>query len=90
MCMFEQVNNYAHIRWFLIIDTPYDIPAEHAYFVGYNELKEIVCKWEVPLSDQVPVISEVDDNKPQAVKIPPAKAKLKLVSKKENQGENDQ
>lgn len=89
MCMFEHVNDYAHIRWFLIIDTPYDTPVEHAYFVGYNEFKEIICKWEIPLSDQVPVISEVDKDKPQAVKVPPAKAKLKLVSKKEDKNEND-
>ena len=84
MCLFEQINDYAHIRWFFIIDTPYDTPVENAYFVGYNEYKEIVCKWEIPLSDQVVVMSEVDKDKPQSVKVPPAKAKLKLVGKKED------
>lgn len=89
MCLFEQNNDFAHIRWFLIIDTPYDTAAEHAYFVGYNEFKEIVCKWEIPLSDQLPVMSIVDKNQPQAVKTPPVKAKLKLVSKQKDKNEND-
>ncbi len=88
MCLFERVSEFAHIRWFLIIDTPYDTPVEHAYFVGYNECKDIICKWEIPLSDQVPVISGVENDKPQAVEVPPAKAKLKTVTKKEDQNEN--
>ena len=90
MCMFEHVNNYAHIRWFLIIDSPYDMPVEHAYFIGYNEFKEIICKWEIPLSDQVPVMSIVESDKPQAVKVPPAKAKLKRVNKEEDKSKNDE
>lgn len=88
MSIFENTNSYAFLRWFLVIDTPYDIPVEHAYFVGYNELNEIICKWEIPLADQVPVLSDVNEKKPQAIKVPPAKAKLKLVAKKESTGEN--
>lgn len=88
MRLFDHVNDYAHIRWFLVIDTPYDTPVEHAYFIGYNEFNEIICKWEIPLSDQVPLISVVDKDKPQAVKVPPAKVKLKLITQKEDKDEN--
>ena len=89
MSMFEGENYHSHLRWFLVIDTPYDMPVENAYFVGYSELNEIVCKWEIPLSDQVPAISDVNANKPQAVKVAPAKAKLKLVKSKEDKNTND-
>jgi len=79
MSMFENTNKYSDLRWFLVIDTPYDLPVEHAYFIGYSEDNEIICKWEIPLADIVPVIGEVRKNKPQAVDVPPAKVKLKIV-----------
>lgn len=82
MKMFESQNDFSHLRWFLVIDTPYDTPVESAFFIGYSETNEIVCKWDIPIADQVPVLSEVDDKKPQAVKVPPAKPKLKIVSSK--------
>jgi len=89
MKLFKDENKYSHLRWFLIIDTPYNIPVESAFFVGYSEFNEIICKWEIPLTDQVPVMSEVNENKPQAVKVPPAKAKLKLVVKKDKDSSSD-
>lgn len=90
MSMFEDENDYSHLRWFLVIDTPYDTPVENAFFIGYSKFNEIVCKWEIPLSDQVPAISDLAESKPQPVDVPPAKAKLKLVSKKENnKSDND-
>ena len=89
MNIFGHENDFSHLRWFLVIDTPYDIPVENAYFVGYSEFNEIECKWEIPLSDQVLAISDVNSNNPQAVKIPPAKARLKLIKKKEDNITND-
>ena len=59
MSMFADSNEFANLRWFLVIDTPYDLPVEHAYFIGYSESNEIVCKWEIPLSDTLPVMGEV-------------------------------
>jgi len=79
MSIFENTNKYSDLRWFLVIDTQYDLPVEHAYFIGYSEYNEIICKWEIPLADIVPVIGEAHENKPQAVDVPPAKVKLKLV-----------
>jgi hypothetical protein len=76
------------VRWFFVIDTPYDVPVEKAFVVGYSESNEIVCKWEIPLADLVPVVSSVDKDKPKAVVIPPAKAKLKLVKKKDDVDKN--
>jgi len=83
MSLFEDENNNSHLRWFLVIDTPFDMPVENAYFIGYNELNDIVCKWEIPLEDIVPVIVEINDSKPEAVDVPAAKVKLKLVTNKE-------
>ena len=83
MKLFEDESRYANLRWFLVIDTPYNQPVEHAFLVGYTEYNETVCKWEIPLTDTVPVMSDIKLDKPQAVKVPPAKAKLKLVAKKE-------
>lgn len=90
MNLFEKRSDFSHLRWFLVIDTPYDLPVENAFFIGYSETNEIVCKWEIPLSDKFAIVSEVDNKRPQAVKVPPAKAKLKLVTKNENiKNEND-
>lgn len=88
MAFFGSTNDHAHLRWYLVIDTPYNVPVEHAYFVGYSSMNEIICKWEVPLSDQVPVMSEVDRSKPQADKVPPIKAKLKLTHSQEKEGDD--
>ncbi len=89
MNLFCGINNYSHLRWFLVIDTPYDTPVENAYFIGYSEHNEIMCKWKIPLSDQVLAISDVNANKPEAVKVEAAKAKLKLIKKKEDTSDND-
>ena len=89
MSLLEDENHHSYLRWFLVIDTLYDMPVENAYFIGYSELNEIICQWEIPLSDQVPAISGVDANKSQAVKVAPAKAKLKLVKNKEHNNTND-
>ncbi len=89
MQLFETENSFSHLRWFLIIDSPYDIPVENAYFVGYSELGEIVCKREIALSDQVLAIGDVNSSKPQPVKVPPAKAKLRIIKEKEDSGSDD-
>lgn len=88
MSLFKESNKYSDLRWFLVIDTPYDLPVEHAYFIGYSEYNEIICKWEIPLADIVPVVGEVHEIKPQPVNVPPAKAKLKLINV--NEKENDE
>lgn len=87
MTMFD--NDYSNLRWFLVIDTVYDLPAEHVYFVGYNEFKDIVCKWEIPLTDTVSAMADINLDKPQPINIPPAKVKLKVVVKKEENKHNE-
>jgi hypothetical protein len=87
--LFEDENRYAELRWFLVIDSAYDAPVENAYFVGYSPLNEIVCKWQIPLSDQVPLMSKVDEIETQPIPIPAAKAKLKLVKTKDTNSAND-
>lgn len=84
MSLFESDHVLSNLRWFLVIDSPYDIPVENAFVIGYSVANEIVCKWEIPLSDQLPIVADVDANKPKAVNVPPAKPKLKIVKKKDN------
>lgn len=82
---------FTKLRWFFVIDTVYDLPVEHAYFIGYNELNEIVCMWEIPLSDSVPVIAKISNDKPAPVRVPPAKPKLKKPSEKDvDSGKNEE
>jgi len=85
MSLFEAVNDHSHLRWFFVIDTPYDVPAENAFLIGYSERNEIVCKWTVPLADQIFAPGDINAKKPEPVKVEPAKAKLKISSKKEDQ-----
>ena len=81
--------SYTEVHWFLVIDSPYDTPVENAYFVGYDESNNIVCKWEIPVSDHVLALGDVNEDKPEAVAVEPAAAKLKTVKKKKNVDEND-
>ena len=81
--------SYTEVHWFLVIDSPYDTPVENAYFVGYDESNTIVCKWEIPVSDHVLALGDVNEDKPEAVAVEPAAAKLKTVKKKKNVDEND-
>ncbi len=79
--------SYTEVHWFLVIDSPYDTPVENAYFVGYDETNKIVCKWEIPVSDHVLALGDVNQEKPEAVTVKPAAAKLK--TRKKNVDEND-
>lgn len=90
MALFSSENDFSHLRWFLVIDTPYDMPVENAYFIGYSEANEIICKWDIPLSDQVYAMSEITEPVPLADEVPAAKPKLKLVTDNDKQKLNDQ
>lgn len=68
------------IRWFFVVDTPYKVPAETIYLVGYTHKKEIISKWEIPLEERVPfALTALDENSPQPVELPPATITLKRL-----------
>jgi len=77
MSFMEEESEYASLHWFLIIDTPYDVPAEMAFFVGYSEHNEIVCQWKVPLEEIVPAMTLLKDEQTEGVDIPAPTVKLK-------------
>ncbi len=87
MNLFEDVSEFAALRWFFIIDTPYDMPVEKAYFVGYSEYDAIICQWEIPLDDIVPALGEVSEEQPQAVVQHPAPTKVKSIKPKKRNDE---
>jgi hypothetical protein len=60
---------HAKLRWFFVFDTHYKSAADAVYFIGYNELGEIVCQWQIPIEDSVTLISGVTDSIPQAVEL---------------------
>lgn len=84
MSFMEEKSEYASLRWFLIIDTPYDVPAEMAFFVGYSEHNEIVCQWEIPLEEIVPTMALLKDEQTEGVDIPAPIIELKVLNKKKN------
>ncbi len=79
MSLLRETTQYAYLRWFLVIDTPYDQPVENAYVIGYSETNEIICKWKIPLEDLVPAVAEVVIDRPTAVDVPPVKVGVKRV-----------
>lgn len=90
MELFQDESDYAKLRWFLVIDSAYDTAVENAYFVGYAPDNSIECMWHIPLTDRVPLLADLTSNEPQAVDIPAAKAKLKIVKKKEDTNKYDE
>jgi hypothetical protein len=78
----EEYSEYASIHWFLIVDTPYDDPAELAYFVGYSEHNEIICQWEIPLEGIVPAIGSMKDEQPEGKDISSPTPILRDLNKK--------
>jgi len=81
----------SYTRWFFVVDTPYKVPAENIFFVGYRgESGEIVCQWTIPLEESVYMgLSLVGANLPQPVELPPAPVMLKpRLTGKSGNGEN--
>lgn len=80
---------YAEIRWFFVFDTHYKSAADAVYFVGYNELGDIVCQWQIPIEDSVTLISEVSDSMPQAVELDKPLVGVKRQAAKVSTPENE-
>jgi len=73
----------ASIHWFLVIDTYYLNAADSIYFVGYSDSTyEIICKWEVPINENVALLSNVNSSLTQPVDIDKAPLKVKLQPQK--------
>ena len=75
---------YASIRWFIVFDTFFKNAADAVYCVGYTEMNEIVCQWQIPLEDKVTLISEVNASLPQPVNVEAAPIKLKRQPQQKN------
>jgi len=77
--LFEEMNDYEELIWFIVFDTNHKSPADDVYCVGYDKFKNIVCQWNVPIEDSVPLMSLIEEVIPQAVEIEDAKVKLKSI-----------
>lgn len=73
---------FSDIRWFFVFDTHYMSPADAVYFVGYNDRKQIVCQWQVPIDDKVTLLHSVSDSLPKAVDLDEPEVILKNASKR--------
>lgn len=80
---------YAEIRWFFVFDTYYKSAADAVYFVGYSEIGEIICQWQIPIEDNVTVISSVTDSMPQAVELEKPLVSVKRPEKQTNQAKDE-
>jgi len=58
---------YADVRWFIVFDTHFKSAADAVFFVGYREDGEIVCQWQVPMNDNVTLISDISKELPQPI-----------------------
>lgn len=76
LLLFEQHAN-TEITWFIVFDTFYKNPADNVYCVGYDQSKQIICQWDVPIEDSVPMMSDKGATLPQAVDVKEASVKLK-------------
>ena len=78
MSLFE-AQPYNDVRWFFVFDTQYDAAADAVFFVGYSEHKEIVCQWQIPVENNVALISVVDGNQPAPVELGRPKVSVKKI-----------
>ena len=88
MSLFPDTYQYSEIRWFIVIDAYYKSAADAIYFIGYTNQGDILCKWKVPLEDNVTLLSEIDAKKPEAIEINAAPIKIKKPNE-EKVVEND-
>jgi hypothetical protein len=79
MQMFSDVNPYANVRWFFVFDTDFKSAADAVYFVGYSELGEIVCQWQIPMEDSVAQVSDTTENLSSPVKQDKPVVKIKKI-----------
>lgn len=81
---------YAKTRWFFVFDTHYKSAADAVYLVGYSELGEIVCQWQIPLEDNVTLISDASGLVTQAVELEKPLVSVKRLEKEtDNTPENE-
>ena len=72
---------HADIRWFFVFDTYYKNAADAVYFVGYSETGEIICQWQIPIEDNVSLMSPVSNSLPPAVQLERPSITLKQPGK---------
>jgi hypothetical protein len=63
------VQPYSRLRWFVVFDTHYKSAADAVYFVGYSEIGEVICNWQIPLESSVTLIADVVKSAPEAVQL---------------------
>ena len=82
MRLFEKQYKYSDIRWFFVFDTYYKHPADAAYFVGYDEVGDIVCQWQIPIETSANILTELNMPLTEPVNVEEAPIFLKQEFKK--------
>lgn len=80
LTLFEN-HAYAELHWFIVFDTYYKRPADNVYCVGYDKFGQIICQWDIPLENTVPLMSDLSEKLPQAVEVQKANVTLKVKPK---------
>lgn len=70
MDLFSNITPYAAIIWFFVFDTYYQHAADAVYFVGYSESGDIICKWQIPLEEEVTLIHDATSLLSAPVELP--------------------
>lgn len=90
MQMFSDKNPYSNVRWFFVFDTDFKSAADAVYFVGYSELGEIVCQWQIPMEDSVTLISDTSDKLSSPVKQDKPVVKIKKIIADKDKEDDEQ
>ncbi len=79
LSLFCEQYTYTAYIWFIVFDTYHKRAADDVYCVGYDQLRNIACQWDIPIEDNVPLMSPVEEFINQAVEIEDAPVRLKSI-----------
>ena len=83
MTLFKE-QPFSDVRWFFVFDTYYKNAADAVYFVGYSENGEIICQWQIPIEDNVTLMSPVSNSLPEAIQLEKPSVKIKKLKQKKD------
>lgn len=75
-----------NLLWFFIISQDFDLSVRDVTFVGYSQVGDVVCAWDVPIEDnQVSLMTGVVANLPEPEDADKPKVALKVTIKKQDE-----
>jgi len=83
------VGPHGNIRWFFVFQTHYKSAADSVFFVGYDEQKNIISQWEIPIEEQVRIIAPVNADLPKPIELDKPQVQVKKPKPKKSRTDKD-